>query len=110
MRGRVWVMLAIGLLAMFVFWWISWESEQKKLEEDAPITKCAEAVPAAERVACPPTHPVCWTGDRTPDGVCASRCTFVSSCPKNWCCQPQDDGSRVCTPGVGCPAGVPRAE
>ncbi|MGK0362384.1 MAG: hypothetical protein ACI9U2_004705 [Bradymonadia bacterium] len=110
MRGHVWMMMAVGLLAMFGFWWKSWEVDQAKLEQDAPITHCGEAVLAAERVACPQSHPVCWTGDRTPVGVCVSHCSFVSSCPKNWCCQSQDDGSQVCTPGSGCAVGAPRAE
>jgi hypothetical protein len=110
MRGRVWIMLAVGLLGMLIFWYFTWESEQAKLAADAPITHCADSVPADKRVECPASHPVCWTHERVPNGVCASRCTFVSSCPKNWCCQPQADDSRLCTPAAGCAAGAPRAQ
>lgn len=110
MRGRVWLMLVIGLAAMGVFWWFTWESEQAKLAADAATTGCADAVPAGERVTCPATHPICWHGARTPKGVCVAQCTFVSSCPPNWCCVPQDDGTRECRPSIACPAGAPRAQ
>ena len=110
MSGRVGVMFAAGLLAMFAFWWFGYQNEQSNLKEDAAITRCAATVPTTERSACPPRHPICWSGDRTPEGVCTSQCSFASSCPKNWCCHPQDDGTRVCTPAVSCAPGTPRGK
>ena len=98
MSTRFVVMLAIGLGLMGLFWWKTWESEDKKAADAAAITGCAETP------NCPAHLPLCHTGHALPDGVCSSKCQLSNQCPYNWCCAPPETpgGDSMCVPRLTC--------
>lgn len=98
MRPSFVIMLVVGLGLMGLFWWKSWQVEDRRAAEAALITGCA-ATPN-----CPADLPVCLTGHGHGPGVCSTPCKAHEQCPESWCCPLVDEGmsERLCAPRSTC--------